>query len=469
MVTVGDMVRAQKLLIDHLGIERLLAVAGGSMGGMQALQWAVAYPGDGRSCISIATTHRHSPMQIAFNEVGRQAIMADPNWNGGDYYEGDVAGQRPGRGAHDRAHHVPVRRVHAREVRAPPARARKCWATTSPWTSRWRATCATRARCSPAASTPTPTSTSPRRSTTSISPTGSGVLVETFRDLPDDMRFLVIAFSSDWLYPPYQSKEIVRALKGNGLDCTYLEMNSSYGHDAFLLENKDLQPGRLALHGVHRPPAGGAALPSGVARATPERGALGPPLHRGRGAARARACSTWAAATGTLLKMLVDRKRRARHRHRDRGGEGLRRGQPRALTVYHGDFNEGLSYYPGQQLRLRDPQPDPAGGPGDGRGAAWRRCGWAGYVVASFPNFGNWKARLQLLVTGRAPVTRSLPYQWYDTPNIHSLTIKDFRAFAAGAGDPHRAGTSTWARRGRCASGRTFGRRTGCSCWRSRR
>jgi homoserine O-acetyltransferase len=69
---------------------------------------------------------------------------------------------------------------------------------------------------------------------------GRGILVETFRDLPDEMRFLVIAFTSDWLYPPYQSKEIVRALKGNGLDCSYLEMRSSHGHDAFLLENLDL-------------------------------------------------------------------------------------------------------------------------------------------------------------------------------------------------------------------------------------
>jgi homoserine O-acetyltransferase len=70
--------------------------------------------------------------------------------------------------------------------------------------------------------------------------------VETFRDLPPEMRFLVIAFSSDWLYPPYQSKEIVRALKGNGLDCSYLEMHSSFGHDAFLLENKDM--GRVVWH-----------------------------------------------------------------------------------------------------------------------------------------------------------------------------------------------------------------------------
>jgi homoserine O-acetyltransferase/O-succinyltransferase len=88
LITIADMVAAQARLIEHLGIEKLLAVAGGSMGGMQALQWAVSFPEKIRSAIVMAATARHSPQQIAFNEVGRQAIMADPNWNNGNYYEG---------------------------------------------------------------------------------------------------------------------------------------------------------------------------------------------------------------------------------------------------------------------------------------------------------------------------------------------------------------------------------------------
>ena len=88
VITIADMVRLQKLLIDHLSIARLLAVAGGSMGGMQVLEWAVAYPDSVVAAIPIATTSRHSAQQIAFNEVGRQAIMADPDWNEGNYYGG---------------------------------------------------------------------------------------------------------------------------------------------------------------------------------------------------------------------------------------------------------------------------------------------------------------------------------------------------------------------------------------------
>src|ERR1700682_559414 len=94
-VTVADMVRLQKMLIDHLGIQRLLAVSGGSMGAMQVLQWAVAYPDAVAAAIPIAGTARHSPQQIAFNEVGRQAIMADPDWNDGNYYGGKLPGRGP--------------------------------------------------------------------------------------------------------------------------------------------------------------------------------------------------------------------------------------------------------------------------------------------------------------------------------------------------------------------------------------
>src|SRR6202521_5451984 len=94
VITIGDMVRLQTKLVDFLGIERLLAVAGGSMGGMQALEWAVSYPDRVAAALPIATTARHSPQQIAFNEVGRQAIMVDPDWCGGNYY----SGKTPGRG-----------------------------------------------------------------------------------------------------------------------------------------------------------------------------------------------------------------------------------------------------------------------------------------------------------------------------------------------------------------------------------
>ena len=106
LITIKDMVTAQAHLVRSLGIKKLLCVAGGSMGGMQVLQWAVSFPEMVATAIPIATSARHSPQQIAFNEVGRQAIMADPDWKDGHYYGISAAVPRPGGGAHDRAHYL---------------------------------------------------------------------------------------------------------------------------------------------------------------------------------------------------------------------------------------------------------------------------------------------------------------------------------------------------------------------------
>jgi len=245
VVTVGDMVRAQKLLVDHLGISRLLSVSGVSMGGIQALQWAVAYPEAVASCIPIAATQKHSPMQIAFNEVGRLAIMSDRNWNNGDYYRGDPPDS--GLAVARMIGHITYlsdQSMHEKFGR----RLRDKDALGYDFTMDFEVESYLRHQGE--------VFTRRFDANTYLYVTkaldyfdlsaGHGVLEEVFRDLPEDMRFLVIAFSSDWLYPPYQSKELVRALKGNGIDCSYLEMSSSFGHDAFLLENKDLT--RMVWH-----------------------------------------------------------------------------------------------------------------------------------------------------------------------------------------------------------------------------
>jgi homoserine O-acetyltransferase len=245
LVTVGDMVRAQKMLMDHLGIKRLLCVSGGSMGGMQALQWAVAYPEAVASCIPIAATQKHSPMQIAFNEVGRQAIMGDPKWNNGDYYGGE--GPDSGLAVARMIGHITYlsdESMHEKFGR----RFRDKSALKYDLTQDFEV--ASYLRYQGEMFTRRFDANTYLYVTKALDyfdlTGGKGVLTETFRDLPEDVRFLVIAFSSDWLYPPYQSKELVRALKGNNVDCSYVEMKLSFGHDAFLLENKELS--RMVWH-----------------------------------------------------------------------------------------------------------------------------------------------------------------------------------------------------------------------------
>jgi homoserine O-acetyltransferase len=234
VITIGDMVRAQARLLDHLGIEKLLLTAGGSMGGMQVLQWASAYPERVCAAIPIATTAHHSPMLIAFDEVGRQAIYADPNWKSGDYY----ASPHPNAGlavarmighitylSETSMHEKFGRRLQGRErfgydFHTDFAVEGYLRYKGNRFTERFDANSylyITKALdyfdlCS-----------------------GDGHLAEAFIR-SQGVTFLVISFTSDWLYPAYHSKEMVSALTAAGVDVSYCNIESTWGHDAFLLE-----------------------------------------------------------------------------------------------------------------------------------------------------------------------------------------------------------------------------------------
>jgi homoserine O-acetyltransferase len=224
-ITIADMVRLQKKLIDHLGIERLLAVAGGSMGGMQALEWAVAYPECVLAALPIATTARHSAQQIAFNEVGRQAIMADPDWNEGNYYD-----RRPparGLSVARMVGHITymsdesMRQKFGRRVRAGQNKFEVesyLHYRGSQFVERFDANSYIYIT----------------RAMDSYDLTQRGSLPKLFENIRT--RFLVLSFTSDWLYPAYQSLEIVSALRSRNCDVAYCNLTSQYGHDAFLVE-----------------------------------------------------------------------------------------------------------------------------------------------------------------------------------------------------------------------------------------
>jgi homoserine O-acetyltransferase len=223
-ISIADIVRLQKKLVDYLGIERLLAVAGGSMGGMQALEWAVTYPDHVLAALPIATTARHSAQQIAFNEVGRQAIMADPDWNEGNYY-----GHRlPARGLSvaRMVGHITymsdesMRQKFGRRLRAPDQFEVESYLhyRGSQFVDRFDANSYIYIT----------------RAMDSYDLTQRGSLASLFESIRT--RFLVISFTSDWLYPSYQSLEIVSALRSRNCDVAYCNLVSNYGHDAFLVE-----------------------------------------------------------------------------------------------------------------------------------------------------------------------------------------------------------------------------------------
>ncbi len=233
VITIGDMVRLQVKLIDHLGIPRLLAVAGGSMGGMQALEWAIAYPDRAASAIPIAATAKHSAQQIAFNEVGRQAIMADPAWRGGKYY----SGVPPARGlavARMVGHITYMSDASMRDKFGRRLRGKDAFGFD--FSVDFEVESYLRYRGQQfverfdANSYLYITKAMDYFDLTAAGPSLSDVFRET------QTRFLVLSFTSDWLYPTYQSLEIVDALRARNADVAFCELTSSYGHDAFLVD-----------------------------------------------------------------------------------------------------------------------------------------------------------------------------------------------------------------------------------------
>ena len=240
VITVADMVRAQKLLIEHLGIDQLFCVTGGSMGGMQVLQWAAAYPENVFAAIPIAAAARHSAQNIAFHEVGRQAIMADPDWCGGDYL---LQGRNPARGlavARMAAHitYLSEQALHRKFGRTLQDRNRVTYGFDadfqvesylrhqgSSFVDRFDANSylyITRAM-----------------DYFDMAAEKGGVLANAFRGTP--VRFCLFSFTSDWLFPTRESRAVVQALNAVAANVSFVEIETDKGHDAFLLDEPEFE------------------------------------------------------------------------------------------------------------------------------------------------------------------------------------------------------------------------------------
>ena len=235
VITIGDMVNAQVRLIDHLGIDQLFAVVGGSMGGMQVLEWAARYTHRVFAAVPIATAARHSAQNIAFHEVGRQAVMADPDWSGGRYH---AAGTVPRNGlsvARMAAHitYLSEEALQSKFGRSLQDRSGRTFSFDadfqvesylrhqgSTFVDRFDANSylyITRAM-----------------DYFDMAAENADVLANAFRGTRT--RFLVVSFTSDWLYPTRESRDIVQALNAVAANVSFVEIESDKGHDAFLLE-----------------------------------------------------------------------------------------------------------------------------------------------------------------------------------------------------------------------------------------
>ena len=239
VISIKDMLIPQKKLLEHLGIEKLFCIAGGSMGGMLALQWLVTYPGTTQGAMLIATSPTHTAQAIAFNSVGRFAIISDPNWNNGNYYGMEIP--KIGLSIARMIGHITYLSEESMHKKFGRESIKVAGSPLSNFVREFEVESYLQHQGE---------SFIKRFDANSylyISKAiddfditdGYNNLSEAFRNIK--AKCLVISFTSDWLYPKEQSMQIVKALKINGIETTYTNFEAEYGHDSFLIEDERLK------------------------------------------------------------------------------------------------------------------------------------------------------------------------------------------------------------------------------------
>jgi homoserine O-acetyltransferase/O-succinyltransferase len=434
LITVGDIVEVQRRLVDHLGIDQLLAVVGGSLGGHMTLTWAVRYPDRVAGTVALATSPRLTSQALAFDVVGRNAILSDPDYRGGRYY-GEGPGPRVGLAIARMLGHITYLSRESMMTKFDHDRLRPRTVDTQFET-----------RFSVGSYLAYQGDRFGERFDANSYVTLSMVmdlfdmgqrpeqLAETLR--PARCRWLVVSYTSDWLFPPFQSREIVDALLANNQPVSYCNVESSCGHDAFLLPNDlasygglisgflanlrgtaqvDTDPGEgpLRRHGptsiFHDPqrldyesiasliPAGASVLDLGC-------------------------------GTGGLLSLLRQRGHR-RIVGVELDEQAVVTCVRRGLDVVQADLNKGLSVFAQGQFDvvvLSQTLQTVI----DVRRVVNEMLRVGRRAIVSFPNLGYHKLRRQLSEQGRAPlVAVGGGTRWYDTQNVRFLTIADFDEF----------------------------------------
>ncbi len=439
-ITLADIVEVHARLLQHLGIERLAAVIGGSLGGMQALEWTVRYPERIDRCICIASATHLSTQALAFDIVGRKAITSDPDWQGGDYYD---TGRAPNRGLAQarRIGHITYLSPEMMELKfGRERRPREGVADRPDFTSDFEVEsyldhqgekflkrfdansylCITRAMDEYDLAA------------------GRGGLEAALRGVRS--KVLVVALSSDWLFPPEQSLELATALLRTGRPVSYCMLHAPHGHDAFLVDIEYLSevlraflPWVTPTAHIRQRAAGAPPRPQPSWKQREDDPGENPAERRLRQEESKRLLDMIAPGSrvldlgcgdGRLLSLLVE-QRAATGLGADIDIHHVIDALDRGLDVFQMDIDELLAELPDNaydyailsetlQVVLRP------------REVLRAMLRVAREGIVTFPNFGKWSLRLQLAFRGRMPKDPTLPYEWHDTPNIHLFTLTDF-------------------------------------------
>ena len=247
IITIADMVNAQKLLIDYLGINQLMAIVGGSMGGFQVLQWAISYPNFAKAILPIATSYRYNTQNIAFNEVGRQAIMADPDWCDGKYL---AQKKFPNKGlavARMAANitYLSKEALHKKFGRNLQNKDNLSFDIANSKEVDFQVESYLRHQGNSFVNHFDPNCyiyITKALDYFDLEAENNGVLSNAFASINKILtKFCVISFSDDWLFAPSEAKKLTKALTIAGIDVSFVEIASSAGHDSFLIENTALK------------------------------------------------------------------------------------------------------------------------------------------------------------------------------------------------------------------------------------
>lgn len=436
VITVGDMVRVQYLLIRKLGIEKLLSVIGGSLGGMQALEWAVRYPDAIESAVLIATSHCNGPQQIAFDAVGRNAIQADTEFQQGNY--DPSRGPRKG---------LAIARMLAHITYLSDQSMRRKFGRTLHKADKLGYRFESEFNVETYLDYQGERFVNRFDANTYLYVTKAMDYFDIAAGYPslDDAlsqisaKILVISFTSDWLFPPYMSQEIVYALARTHKTVSYCNVRSDAGHDAFLLEMDEISRmiSGFLIHTLH---------PERICENCPPKPCEGQDTALGQG--RSLSTTQSKRIDHDMIVDLVDEGSRVLdigcgegellcrlQRRKNVIGLGMEVDQEKVIRciacgipVIQANIDKGLSELPDDSFDcvilsmtlqvIKNPA------------LALKEMLRVGKkCIVSFPNFGHWSVRAKLAFLGRAPITPQLPHTWYDTPNRHVLTIKDFRAF----------------------------------------
>lgn len=431
IITIADMVRAQRELLRGLKIEKLVCVAGGSMGGMQVMEWITLFPDFMQSAMVVASTHLSGAQQIAFDAVGRNAIQADPRFKGGQYAEGEV----PANGlaiARMLAHitYLSEEGMHGKFGRNLQSTDKFQYEFENEFAvesyldyqgeqfvNRFDAN--------------TYMYVTKAMDYFDIS-TRYGSLDAAMGQVQCDV--LVLSYSSDWLYPPAHSQQIVDALARQRKNVTYCNVESTYGHDGFLLEVKRM---RKIVSGYLKHVGSNESLRAETVESLPNR-PVQSPNHITQGderridyelilshiEANSRVLDI-GCGDGDFLCHLIA--------HKNVQGVGLELDERKIIhsiengvSVIQANIDDGLSALPNQcfdyvtftrTLQMVEKPHEVL--------LEMLRVGKK--CIVTFPNFGYWKARSIMFFTGQSPKTSNLPFDWYESPNRHYFSIKDFR------------------------------------------